>query len=515
MAVISGLMLALSYAPYRLGYLGWVALIPLSAAVLLFPSPRRAGLTALGLGYTSGAVFFLISLSWLTTVTTPGWILLALYLAVYPALWALFLRLVAAPLQNQEQCWLKSSNNLRVALLAAAAWVTTEWLRSWVFSGFGWNSLAVTMIDNLPIIQMADLTGERGIAFLLVVVNLTLLLTIFRLKLEVGRRRMRPHFDFSLGIALVAIVFGYGAHILFSPLPEQKSVTYTAVQANIPIQEKLDRDSAAQILQVHERLSTPALIQSPDLLVWPEAATPGPLYLDRLSYESVDGIRRQLEGDFLLGSVHYEESGDFNAAILLGKAGTQIYRKVHLVPFGEFVPFRQHFPLFAWVVGDLVPDDFDFGPGPEVFELSRVEVKVAPLICFEDTLGFLVRQFATDGAQLLVTLTNDAWFLQSAGSEQHRDNALLRTVETRLPMLRVANTGVTCLIDPYGRELRRLEDNGNTFVEGVMSGEVAVPVAPPQTMFTQLGEWFTWLCIATTLIAMVVRARAVVRLRNA
>lgn len=504
-AFASGVLMALCYAPWKLGGLAWVALVPILGALLIPPCLSRK--MAFGLGYLFGAVFFLISLHWLVNVTFPGWILLALYLAIYPALWALFTRWIAKPSggSRREAEWLDSWSNLGCALLSAAVWVSMEWLRAWVFTGFGWNPLGVALIDNLPMIQMAEFTGTSGISFLLVVVNVLILLTVLRLKAEIRVRRMRPHFDFSIGVALVAVAFAYGVHALLSPPPVQTPLSYVAVQPNIPIHSKLDREQAAAILQKHETLSTAARVSRPDLLIWPEAATPGPLYLDELSRTTVERLHQSLEGDFLLGSVHYDDTGDYNAAILLGPSGNaaQIYRKIHLVPFGEFVPFRDGFPLFAWAVGDLVPDDFDFGQEVVVFDLSRNGLRVAPLICFEDTLGYLVRQFARQGAQVLITLTNDAWFLESAGSEQHRDNAVMRTIETRLPMLRVANTGVTCAIDAFGRETMRLHDGGNTFIEGVMSGEIMVPVSPMPTFFTQFGELFTWLCIALTLATII------------
>ena len=159
-----------------------------------------------------------------------------------------------------------------------------------------------------------------------------------------------------------------------------------------------------------------------------------------------------------------------------GGKRVQIYRKVHLVPFGEYVPGRHTIPLLARVVGDQVPGDFAFGKEHTVFHLTNDKARVAPLICFEDTIGDLTRQFVLGGANLLANVTNDGWFLRSAGSQQHLANAVFRCVETRLPMVRAANTGVTCFVNEFGRITQILVDeHGSQFTEGVLTGEVSIP----------------------------------------
>jgi apolipoprotein N-acyltransferase len=152
----------------------------------------------------------------------------------------------------------------------------------------------------------------------------------------------------------------------------------------------------------------------------------------------------------------------------------QVYRKVHLVPFGEYIPGRHTIPFIARVVGDQVPDDFAFGKEYTVFKLSNDKARVAPLICFEDTIGELTRQFVLAGSNLLVNVTNDGWFLRSAASRQHLANAVFRCVETRLSMVRAANTGVTCFINEFGKVTHALVDEtGSQFTEGVLTGQVS------------------------------------------
>jgi apolipoprotein N-acyltransferase len=273
------------------------------------------------------------------------------------------------------------------------------------------------------------------------------------------------------------------------------------VQGNVPVAEKRNLINEDTILDRHIRLSEAAMAMKPDLLVWPEAATPQPAFADQKNWDAVLGIAKRFDGDFLFGTVY----GDHNSAAILkdrGK-GYSLYHKIHLVPFGEYVPLRDSFPLFAMIVGDLVPDDFDFGPGPQLLDMSAKPIKIAPLICFEDTLGDLARQFADLGAQMFVTVTNDGWFLQSAGSRQHFNHALFRCAETKLPMVRAANTGVTGFIDRFGRPVQILKDeaNGSTFLEAFLFGQMDVPVNPAKTFYTRNGDVFSITCMVVTFLA--------------
>jgi apolipoprotein N-acyltransferase len=220
---------------------------------------------------------------------------------------------------------------------------------------------------------------------------------------------------------------------------------------------------------------------------------------------------RSTKTDLLLGTIDVEDGRDYNAALLVSAAGqrTQIYRKLHLVPFGEYIPLRHSFPLFAAAAGKWVRGDFDAGKNYTVFRLTSGEVQIAPLICFEDTIGDLTRQFVLRGANLLANVTNDGWFLHSTGSEQHLANAVFRCVETRRPMVRAANTGVTCFVSEFGRVTQMLQDEtGNTFTEGVLTGEIAVPTEHELTFYTRHGELFAKLYTCVTLVTVVILAVA-------
>lgn len=237
---------------------------------------------------------------------------------------------------------------------------------------------------------------------------------------------------------------------------------------------------------------------------------PGPVLADADSNKFVMDLAGSAATDFLLGTIDVDKRDVYNAALLVTDGGerVQIYRKLHLVPFGEYVPGRHKVPLLARIVGDQVPVDFKAGKEPTVFTLTNNEIHVAPLICFEDTIGDLTRQFVLPsetgpGANLIVDVTNDGWFERSAGSHQHLANAIFRCVETRRPMIRAANTGVTCFINQFGRITQILQDDlGSTFTEGVLAGEVKVSTEQELTFYVRHGELFAKACAAVTLVSI-------------
>jgi apolipoprotein N-acyltransferase len=569
-AIASGLLYAACFPPFNYDWLCWIALTPLLAAIWFSgrESKRRWARDIL-LGYVAGVSFFWTVFSWLQTVTVPGWLLVGAYMALYIALWSWLCGLLrpglrkfrdrpiegldavtrrlnekytvaavprrrdrraddnaegastqrggysAQPLPDspaRRSPWLSSINNLRLAFLLAAIWVAQEWLRSVVFSGWGWNTLGTALHAQLVLIQIAEFTGIPGISFMIAFTNVIMVATVRRFILETEVKPMRPHFDLTLTMASVVGVMGFGIHALHVRRPTTP-LNVALVQPNIPRDEKFSVEFANKTFDKFTELSRPAVEGNAhaDLLVWPESAMPGPVLGDELSHRFVMDFSASAKTDLLLGTIDQDETHAYNAAMLVSDAGAhlQIYRKVHLVPFGEYVPGRHTIPLLARVVGDQVPDDFAFGKEFTVFKLTGDKAKVAPLICFEDTIGDLARQFVLNGANLLVNVTNDGWFLQSAGSRQHLANAVFRCVETRLPLVRAANTGVTCFINEFGNITQTLlDENGTPFTQGTLTGQVAVVSNPELTFYVRHGEWFAYSCVGVmtlTLVFLIVR----------
>ncbi len=536
-AVATGVLTTLCFAPFEQSWICWIALTPLLTVVWFTgENSKRRWLRDLFLGYVAGVIFFWGVFYWLYTVTVPGLVIVGLYMGVYFALWAWLAGLLrprkplpaptprpnAWPTTRLDDSppearspWLNSFRNLGLALILASGWTGLEWVRSWMFSGWGWNGLGVPLHDTLPIIQIAEITGVAGLSFVVAFANVIGVATVRRFTIESKVRKRRPHYDFTLTLAAIVGISGYGIRLLQTP-EETEPLRVALVQANVPREEKFSREYQEKTFAQFERLTRLGLAQvpPPQLIIWPESSTPAPALLDEVNNRFVMELSASIRTDLLLGTIDADQDGDYNAAILIGRGGpdVQVYHKLHLVPFGEYVPGRNTVPFISRIVGGQVPADFTRGKEPVVFHLTDSAVKVAPLICFEDTLGELTRQFVLRGANLLANVTNDGWFLQSAASQQHLANAVFRCVETRRPMARAANTGVTCFVNRSGRVTQVLLDaKGSQFTEGVLNGTVEVPVNGQVTFYVRHGELFAKACGGLALLFLVTQLPRLVR----
>ena len=529
-AVLSGVLLILSFPPADVGGIAFVALVPLLMAVWIPQREKGRWRRHFALGYVAGLIFFTVTFSWFAELAPlfdapiikglP--LLFAAYLALFPAVWAWLVGWIAGaqfrplpppdPLAPFERPLLmQSSRNLGIAIFCAASWVALEWTRGWLLSGFGWNKLGVALHADLPLIQIAEITGVGGVSFLLVMCNAILLITVLRVRAEIGRTRLRPHFDFSITAALFVLMFGYGTRVLIRAQQTPAaavSLTIASVQANISQRDKMDIEKWQEIFERMMFLSDLAAAGSPDLLLWPEAAVPGGMD-DRDTLEFM-ADRAALVPAMLVGTDAKRgvAGEDFNSAAFIraGEKEWQYYDKRQLVPFGEYLPLR---PLLGGIFGHLVPGDFHAGKAPGIFSLVKPALKIAPLICFEDTRGDITREQVQLGAQLLVNLTNDGWFGHTAELDQHMNDAVFRSIENRRPMVRCTNNGITASVDSFGRVDRWLEP----FREGWRMQPVSVPVELRGTFYTRHGEMFSVVCAAFSvlIIGLVAASRRAAR----
>src|SRR5439155_13889413 len=267
-----------------------------------------------------------------------------------PTKWDQMLAQAGRAASPPRSAWTRSTNNLALAFLLAAGWATQEWLRGWVFSGWGWNGLGVALHDNWPLIQIAEFTGVAGLSFMVAFANVIAVTTVRRLILEARTHAPRPHFDLTLTMAAIVgvLTFGLRAGQVSTPT---KPLRVAAVQSNVPQNQKFDPQFTRKIFDQFRRLSEIALRSNspPDLLIWPESSMPGPVLAEQENYRFVMNLAASAESDLLLGTID-EENGDvYNAALLVSDGGerAQVYRKLHLVPFGEYVPGRHRVPLLA------------------------------------------------------------------------------------------------------------------------------------------------------------------------
>lgn len=507
-ALTSGGLLTLCFPRWDQGWLAWLALTPLiCAAFFSHTAGRRVGLRKAALGFVAGLVFFTSTFHWLSTTLSElyqnPWLLalaplVALVFGFYFAFWTWFIGAVLVRADAARK-FPRSLSNLATAAAGASAWVAHEWVRERLFGGFGWNGLGVALHRDLPMIQIAEFTGVPGLSFLVVFANLMAVIVVRRIIGEIGPVFLkRVRWEFSLSIALIVLVWAYGVRQLWrNDLGPGVPLRVVAVQPNIPQTEKFDPAMQERIFSELAKLTGLAAATRPaaQLVLWPESSTPRSMFADDESYHFVLAQARALSGALLLGSTEFDPDtlADYNiAALLTPRAGQpRIYRKMHLVPFGEYLPLR---PVFEPFCGELVPSDFRAGTEFTVFDLPDPRIRIAALICFEDTLGELTRRFVQKGAQALVNLTNDGWFAQSAAAEQHLANAVLRAVENRRPLIRCGNTGVTCAVDAYGRVDRWLRP----FQQGFAARDVHVPTAGPLTFYTRHGDWLSHLSMLAT-----------------
>ena len=336
--------------------------------------------------------------------------------------------------------------------------------------------------------------GVALISAVIVWMNMGVFLTI---RQYVGRRpvkKYRPHFELMLGLIPLALSVAFGMQVLFRAPEVGDPVQVGLIQPNIPQTARRDAQLIHETRERLETLSSAALrMNEVELLVWPETALPD--YV-RLSLSSRALVNR-LTSDgvpLLVGTMDFSEGVQerelHNSALLYdgGKEAVGTYHKQHLVPFGEYVPFPN-------VLRSLSPLDVDFTAGETstLFELPG-KAPFSVLICFEDTIGALARKAVQGGARWLINQTNDAWFDPSSQSEQHLAHAVFRCVENRVPMVRSCNTGVTAIIDSFGRVNRRLKPQKSGFLVGTI---YPAPVEKQATQYTKLGDRFAQAMMVT------------------
>jgi apolipoprotein N-acyltransferase len=493
--------------------LSWVALAPLIYAILqcreqditvamaeggLFLAPATAWQGFL-LGYVSGVIWYLGSCYWVfhvmhvyggigVTMSVVVLLMFAFYLAVYHGLFGLLLALIAAR---------RNGFSLRALVFTPFAWVAVELARTYI-TGFPWDLLGTTQIDNIPLARVATVTGVYGISFEIVLVN-----TAVAAAFLVPRERRKVLFTASLASA---IALHAGRLVHHPPLP----VSYgaTLVQANVPILDSGDwtLDYLMNTLNSLASLSVRPAASAPGttgLIVWPES--PAPFFATDLHVRStLAKVARSTDSYIIAGTLGIEHAGDpahqpdiYNSASVVAPNGAWIarYDKIHLVPFGEYVPFER---LFSFASG-LTREIGTFARGRLRLPLQLGDIKVGILICYEAIFPNEVREFAKNGAELFVNISNDGWYGEGGAPWQHLNMARMRSVENHRWMLRDTNTGITAVIDPYGRVLAKAPRKQRTQLQAAFSLERGT------TFYTRHGDWFPLLCAIITVVELVLR----------
>lgn len=483
LALLSGFTLTASFPPSPFYFLAWFALVPLLKSL-----ENETPMAALRLGFAAGLAHSLTLIYWVIIVmghyghlslpvSVGILILFSLYLAIYPALFAWGYSLIGRSFLG--------------SLKTAGLWVALEYVRANILTGFPWCLLGHSQYANLEAIQIADLVGAYGTSFV-IVLSSTL---IYGLLLEQNLDRWKR--EAPLVLLTLALALGYGFYRMSDSRPPQGTLKIAIAQGNIDQSIKWNPAYQEKTIQIYRTLTLQSRPFGPDLVVWPETAVPLFFQDGEPLARTVLHTARESGAHLIFGSPAYRrERGAvsfFNRAYLASPSADILgsYDKVHLVPFGEYVPMKRFLPF----IQQLVVAAGDFLPGNKVEPLKFPKVAAGVLICFESIFPELARAMTENGATLLVNLTNDAWYGMSSAPFQHFSMAVFRAVENRRPVVRAANTGISAFILPNGKIVAQ----SGLFTEALLAKEIDLPDSG-LTLYTRYGDFFA---IALTLLSAV------------
>lgn len=481
-AALAGALLFVSFPKLDLWPAAWFFLVP-----LLLCLRGKSWRDAFVLGTFSGAVAYLGIVYWVIVavhrygempllLAVPVLLLLVIYLSLY---WGAFAAFASCAMEI---------GGLVTLFSLPAVWVGLEYLRNFLLSGFPWALVGYSQYLNTQIVQIADLTGVYGVSFLIILVNTLVFLWVSALR----REERIPLVGTVLVIAAVGGSLVYGNARMRAPFDVGKGLLVGVAQGNIPQDVKWDSAFQNKTLAIYRALSLQLKGGAPDLLVWPETAIPFYFPSGTVMDGAILDIARETGAYLLVGSLSMQREkrrvNVYNSAYLISPQRRIVdrYDKLHLVPFGEYVPLSEHLPILNRMVdiGNIAT-----GKKQVIFRLPRGGFGV--LICFEVIFPELCRGYVKDGASFIVTITNDAWFGKTSAPYQHLYHAAFRAIENRRWMVRAANTGVSAFIDPWGR----IRQQSGIFTEAALLHEIRCRTGTV-TFYTRYGDLFARVCSA-------------------
>ena len=507
-AVVMGLTVALTvtaFPPFHTPECACALAIPGSFWAYTKPSFKLYAATMLA----AQAIAWTIVLGWLHHVTWGGLLLLGPFIGAWVGSWYLAAWWTLPRMLNRP-----TPVRLLAMVGLAGMWVVIEWSRTWMLSGFPWMPLAASQWERVSMLQIAAYTGAGGVSFALIMVNLGFAAYAHRLFREgrVGLSKRSQEFFLALFVVLacfsVHVQETFGRGQFTQPLGR-----VAFVQPNIPQEVKWDPVKAKGIFDTLEQTTLAAAATKPDLMLWPEAATPLAVRGDANGKAWIETLVKRSQTPLLLGSIGWQGNGQpgdrwFGGAFVVtpdGGVGDNYYMKRHLVPFGEYVPMRG---VLGWLQKFVPIGDDDSLAGdsaaPLFVTLRGQLTKVAPLICYEDVFPDLARSSVRAGADVLVVATNDAWYGEGAAAYQHAAHSVLRAVETRRPVLRCGNAGWSGWIDEFGNIRATLtDDRGSVYYRGTKTISVTRDTRwiGERSFYVEHGDWFVVTCACVAMLA--------------
>jgi apolipoprotein N-acyltransferase len=471
----SGLLLIPCQPPMTFFFLAYVALVP-----LLFSLERERGGSNFLKGFAAGVVCYVGLIYWVVVamnryggISLPlsilTMLLLVCYVAVYVGCFAWSI------------AFLRDRFSVPVYLTAPFLWAILEYGRAFLLSGFPWSFLGHSQYNFLTLIQIASVTGTYFISLLIVAVNCLIY--------QVLKQRRFPIAYGSVVVALFVASLIFGVVRLGTPMGKG-SVRTSIVQGNIRQDLKFDEAYKNSTVQTYTSL-TLQHARGADLIIWPETAMPF-IFLNDGASAPVRGVPAALSNHLLLGTISRDDRGRYyNTAYVIGVHGEIVgaYSKKHLVPFGEYTPLTSYFPFLE----NISVAAGNFFPGPSHSPITTPVGKVGLVICYEGIFPYITNETVRAGAEVLVNITNDAWFGPTSAPYQHFAFYIFRAVETDRYVLRAANTGISAVIDPRGRTIART----GIFREEILNGTFSPRQS--RTFYVTHGDWlillsFLFLC---------------------
>ncbi len=467
LALLSGLFIGLSYPPLPLGFLAWFGFIP------LFLSLKGCDYKeSFKLGYSAGITAHFIALYWIGFNSGAGFlpVFLSLISAVFylSLFWGLFAVMLQFFLQEKPFfLW-----------FSPLIWIAMEWIRSIGTLGFPWMDLALTQSRFIPLIQMMDVTGSSGISLWIMILNVLLYFA-----LTLGRRKK----IFSItAIGLLSVLWIYGSQKMNSVDYDtiKKSINVAVTQPSVDPNEKWERDNQKQMFELMHQLLDKAVELDPDMIVWPETALPSYLRLSGKDRSPIQEKVNRYKIPLFTGTIDRENSEDgkplyFNGSIFFQPhKPSEMYHKVKLVPFAEYVPLSGYFPS----LNDLNFGQGNFTAGKEFTIFQFDNFSFSNLICYESSLPDIVRIFVLQGAEFLTIQANDGWLGKTSGPYQHFEIAKMRAIENRRSVVRSANTGISGIILPSGKVLEKKTIGERSVFKGNVS------LSDKLTFYTKFGN---------------------------